>query len=698
MASNTHIYIIYPRHGQGVALGNALIAAYLKAQATISQPKVLICGKGKQIYYMLETFVMHREGIEAGSTDSLQKQISEEIKNNFLLMTDAEFFMKEGGHIQEIVTPLDPWPPSRKIRSYLVRLGIKEALRKTPNFGLDSLDLHILQIAPYELLNIELAWQAFGPFHIIVASDEAVEKLLIVLSEICNVVGRTSERLCAKDDGGQFVTPLIIIDAESGKMTRLRNIGDGVVYYDLFSQNIFKWAQRPDQAVNGFYYPSQFGLYRRWDGVAVGDCLIDVFDDAKEQVMGLQTALQRHKASEPAIEMQLCECNRPGSLAKLCAQLSGLEFATLPDKDHPSPPFPSFAYCRYIQQGDENCCFAGFAGLSAEDIGDCPPVWKGLLLPVTSDSRRKDKATDLLDPIANHLKLRPLDFDHGDDKRLISDICACACPGSVNCSVANMQRRIEVRGKLKGDMRRPPRYYVALDSAQHLIDKMNSAVERHHERLLVRDTFAKVTMCCRQAKKFGTSAFALNALRLNRLQDKAPAEFPFSIVNLTYLRDFDCYEDSVSNMTMYGNIQKIGKDLFENRRNELLNPGPSAHPIKAILIRPTPGGFTPWEDFASKLIKFLALTSPANKFVLYPEDPDRRKRGGTLLVMDEELHGKMINHFAPDVRQGKAKRGKCFCDSGGWEPEKMAYNDCPMSKDLEALWYQWGHDIYRPLP
>jgi hypothetical protein len=701
-------YFVYPAQTRGIALGNALMAAFLKAHFAVNcnsqscdkNPKVLICGSGPTIHYLIETFVMQYESmlrLNSQNETTLKTTIDNFISNNFQIVSDSNFYKEEAIIIKEDKVEFrDNSNYSYPEKHY--HLHIKKALKNTVNFGPDNIRVKCIYCSPLELSNIDLIWKQKEGFDVIVIVDESAEREMIILSSFLTVINKYEN----------YPLPVILVGAQSGHWHRLQNIADGNLFYhtmpSLRGLNPSNDIERRYQN----YYPSQFGFFSKARNMAFGESMIDVLDDAKEQISGILFSFrEENKGEGSALKLHLCIQNHPEALATACGQMNNFRFVPFRNFETKKEPkykvyVPSFSFCRFIAQNRDNFCLSTYSSLRPVNIAREERQAIVRAYVTSRKSQKKDSETYKI--ITQFMEGR-LGLN---GKNLDKDFRDCDdCPFMKSCAIAGYRRHVLVRHVQK--LKQPPHYYFT-EPQSH---------PQQPKDLLV-PTFAKVTACCRDADNYGSLTFLLNTLCLKILEGPMHAiQEDINVFYISYGRYFDCFEDSRSLSRVYGNIMLKKSDEFIDRVAQLSphyeskwkssKSASKMDPIvKGLLIRPCPQGFEYWEEYANDLLTLLnkCYKCDDQHWQIYPTDPNKRKLFGVILIMDTELfeekqkemkwrrskanavENQGNNSGEEDEYNGPPKYHLCFCGKmKGKYPkdEHQPYEDCPFNKDLNVL-------------
>jgi len=700
LTADKRIYFVYPEQTRGIAIGNTLMAAYLKAEsindidisAMGSHPKVLICGQGATIHYLLETFVMQLESLlrrpgmdEAIISDSVRTRIFQD----FLIVSDAPYFRSDTIAIAEEDIELKR-DTGKLFKQKLYRLHIKKAMKPTDKFGPNTLDINAILCAPYEISNIDLIWDTKDGFDIVAITDDSAERVMLMLSSLITITNKYYKNRW----------PIILIGAESGQWHRLRNIADGNLFYNSFSKFIDPDFKPPEFY---FYSPAQFGYFSKSRHMAFGDSLIDVLDDAKEQIAGILFSLRNELNGEnqpPAVKLHLCIGNIPGSLATACAQLSNMLFKYYKSKDNEYKDIiiPSFSFCRFIGQNRENFCLSTYSSLKKTNADS----FENAVIRAFVSTGRHYNTDDAYNTLESLMAKRLNLTDRNSNIKL--EDCN-KCPLMKSCAISGYIRHIIVRSE-----RRKKADGHCYFSEKKLIFPLRGPLES--------PTFAKVTACCRQANEFGTLAFLLNTLCLRILSGEQitnQEDKNVDIFSITYGRDFDCFEDTRSLSRLYGNLISLKPQQFAKRVAQLSSQNSDAwkknklaegqkNIIKGVLIRPCPQGFEYWENYANFLHELLK-TNYGDYWKIYPPTETKRREFGVILIVEEELFNRKKREIKWRKRIDEKKQNKdgrkneeeydgppkyhlCFCGemkNGRPLGDHQPYEDCLFNKELNVL-------------
>lgn len=692
------VYFMYPAHTRGIALGNTLTSAYLKMRArkeqevppgkAVANPRILLTGDGRHIYYMIETFITNLELLLPSDAVQNAKSV---IDNDVCWMTAQEFIHKDWLLKTNHVFPAGSVGAAMAQFNVIpFEFRVKKAVRPTENTNFREHTIPVVRASSSEMAALAMLLEAIAspvgtsPIDIVVLAHSDIDQLLATYSTVFNVLGR-QERLGST---------AIIVGAESGIIDRLRNIGDGSSYH---------WASTSpaEQAPYGNYYPARFGYFSKSKGAAFGDCMVDVLEDAKEQVCGIiHSQRKSQEVNGLPVKLHTCTSNIPGTLSRLAGKLAGIRYDRWQQLKS-DELLPSLSYARYVQQHSSSFALIAFASLSKESLEvDHPFAWRAFARTNVRGKREQERIDDLLSKLGLSRKCY--------DKR-----CENGCPTMAVCPVAAYQRHVKARApRHAGDIR--PSYYSAApeqfqSNVFDLARKYSGLMKKRQDVA----PFARITICCNQGGSFGALATSLNALRLHlpigceEFDGKAR-----EVLDVSYLRDFNCYEDSVSLSTLYGQVRQVEKDEIRNRIDQLWPRGNAkAEPfIKAVLIRPSPSDVEKWESYAVRLVEFLN-SAWQDEYELCPVKLEERIQNGVWLVIQKTLFdyksdewrvkgGEEQNDQGLQENQGNLRNRpeetptryhRCFCagspDRWNSRNEILAqpWDVCPLNKELEQL-------------
>lgn len=729
------VSLVYPVHTRGAALGYVLTGAYLKylslpglggvgsgigrlfallklpSSYSSYLPRVLICGGGKHLYYMFETFIMNMEVLKPFECPR-QGQFVDALKETIVILSNDPAYTID--HARSAYDVRRRGSPPGVLAYDLIRFSIKRSRKRTTNFGIYELELPLVALPPYAASNVELVWKAFDGFDIVVLSDESPGQLLRMISEVRSVVQRnTPLQLGQMPDKA----PLLIVAAETGNVERLRNIGDALAAYEHSSGSFWKKT----------YFPSPYASYSLKHRQAYSDVIVDILDDAKEQAMGMLFPLSFAELPQEreSVRLHVCLRNDAGTTAELVAALAGLRPVRLTNEQIDTSIVPCTSFSRYVQQGPKHFAYTGFASLTHlnadANSGDVPAV---LRLFASLDKQQVERQTRsakrLLQAVKSRLAM-DCPYTNGSESAKACDGVDVHCPEMPNCPVAVFSRHLRTNCTPGEETTQPNADLFMMskgsdtDTLDNIVHSLSEGRKGKLKSSTLAETFAKFTLCSAGAEHFASLAVALNALQLRRLKvpenDKARrkggalnclrllvsaikarrlrrfkairrmlTEHEITVLNCSYMREFDCYEDSMTLATLYGSAETYRKTRHRQNAERM----PDLRTFKGILIRPTPEGFSDWWKYANQLRDFLsdvepvAEAEPDTGFQLYP-DESRAREHGVIILIRSDLYTRKADTFGENL-------DRCFCS---WKSEDkktdLPHYDCPFNKELQAL-------------
>ncbi|MDZ7290617.1 MAG: hypothetical protein ONB44_03030 [candidate division KSB1 bacterium] len=352
------IVLVYPKHNQGLTLGQRLWAAILKVRAVRKMadniwPKVLVIGNNKANHYMLETLWTNLPGDHKQRHQILQKNFA--------------FVVTEPDDPLEYPKLKDPqkkdtydqqWPATY-ITGGRYPYPSKQVSQTEP--------LHV----PTRVVNaadisaLETCLADHQP-DILVMNHEDVDKSLLMLSRCVRALERLKTSQPTK-----FKLPLLLLSAARGNELEQLSLGDASRYYDALCK------LHQEDLADDTSYPSH-ARYHHLLREVIGETISDSYADTEEIISGARNSFL-DPAKPQFVEINGCLPNRPGTLANYVAKLAGIDFMpqskaqidTLWRQANQLSAIhgayvPSFQYLRNIMLDPERMAFAltGYASLA----------------------------------------------------------------------------------------------------------------------------------------------------------------------------------------------------------------------------------------------------------------------------------------------------------------------------------------------
>lgn len=357
-ARHRRIVLVYPKHIQGVTLGNRLWAAMLKVHSIENMkedewPKVLVVGNSKANHFMLETLWTYLPGDRRKKSDLIRKNFA------FIVVSSGEPLRYPALKDKSNQAIFDmSWP-----KTFVTGGRFPEPVDQT--LRVDELNLDTRMVNEADTMAYETCIRTHQPLLLVINHDEVEKSPLILLRCM-----RAIERL-KMQDVENFRLPLILLSSARGDERESLVMGDSSRYYDA----LCKIHHEPLAEDNS--YP-QHSRYDHFNRVLTGESISDSLSDAEEIIAGARRSFSS-RGKKQFIEISGCLPNRPGSLANYLARLAGIKFTkrkwqdileawmeTIEQAKSIQPHMPSFQYLRHIKLDDpEKHGFAltGYAAL-----------------------------------------------------------------------------------------------------------------------------------------------------------------------------------------------------------------------------------------------------------------------------------------------------------------------------------------------
>jgi len=705
--------LVYPKHAQGITLGERLWAAILKVRAVRGMtgnwwPRVTVIGNNKANHYMLETLWPNLPGAHHEKSKLLQQHFA------FIVTTSAEpqehpMLVKKKKRLT-----YDQYLPETFITGgrypYPMQEGRELDAIKVPTRVVNASDIYALE----SCLKHHRA-------DILLINHEDVEKSLLMLSRCM----RALERLKVGEPN-QFKFPLLLLAAGRGDDWEQLSLGDATRYYDALCK------LHNEDLANDLSYP-QHAHYDHFQRELIGESIIDSLADVEEIIAGARRTLlnpqyapaekqsigEVRKKSPPArfIEVNACLPNRPGALADYVARLAGIEFKT-PNKNEieelwckanesKSLPvlLPSYQYLRHSALSQDGGAFVltGYATLVplvadfandqslvtrifandgrnyAEDHED--PDTKQFAVKKTAPSTVLKKIDALKPPgvpqIIDRMAARQPDRYNTVrefrqvmlDSESYKSTGSCACPAMSVCRIAAFQDYILASNNLK--LQRlaapspPPDEELLYARNYYCCAETRPADER--ELPQSDSSYARVFCCCRSEHGPGMIAMVLNKLLFRSFDRRSTATRDDKdnwIINIAYFKDISCQNNHFSLNRLFGSFEK--KPPESESKNSL--------PFPMHLLRILPIGdmksARQWYYYIHALNQFL---QPFGKFEFTWLDEKRKRHLDTEIPTFDEKNYPSRPMALIIERFDRHAEKEGFCDLCGLQPQE---NDC----------------------
>ena len=627
------IFLIYPEQEEGIAVGMLLYETLIKfaSENTKKTPRILICGRGKQIYYIVETmelmlkrFGPYKEGIGRNWN----------MRNNLIILSDEQDFDNRA--------VLLPDKAQNKSDSRLLKEILSRSLRTNEwRYNCFINDSPDREKTMWEILDDPRKIP-----DVIVISSRQGEEITKITEEWIDVIEKYRNIT-----GNREYKPKIIVGTVGSEEKIIKK--DAMIFYGT---NITKEKGFPDK------FPSQ-----------KFDSAINIYKDTKDLISGLTEALSREKKEKIKIEkglelenveptgIYLCVRDVKGGLAEIHARLSNMNYSLNNNFGNNSSPY--FYYTRY-----ENCSekdifsFESDVILSKNKILEKEPVKAALIL------NREEKNIRII----RNLLIFPfflnfhfflifpffLNFHFFLNFPFFLSIPGYRkedldkdCLYRVTCPVAAYRRKVkdlldEVNDRFYGNLilkkviKNPDiidtelsRFYLSCEREECTPVDIN----------LPEAPYAKINVCCGNGNIPGSLGFLLSTMifkekreKRYRIHDKNYA------VDVTYMRTYECYKGEGGNcdytlQEIYGNILEENEKQFNRRINKL---DPSI--IRFILIRPITG-IEEWKNYAENLRAFL--NEQGRRFNIYYTE-----KYHNLAIVNKDFLGKYSKDEPLDIK------------------------------------------------
>lgn len=357
-ARHRRIVLVYPKHIQGVTLGNRLWAAMLKVRSIEGMkdnewPRVLVVGNSKANHFMLETLWTYLPGDRGKKSELIQKNFA------FIVISSGEPLGYPALKDKSNQAIFDMYWP----KTFVTGGRFPEQVVQTISVGELKLDTRMVNEA--DTMAYETCIRAQQPLLLVINHDEVEKSSLILLRCM-----RAIERL-KMQDVKNFRLPLILLSSARGDERESLVMGDSSRYYDALCK-IHHERLAEDNS-----YP-QHSRYDHFNRELTGESISDSLSDAEEIIAGARRSFSGRE-NRQFIEITGCLPNRPGSLANYLATVAGIKFTkrewqdiekawaeTIEQAKSIQPHMPSFQYLRHVKLDDpqqRGFALTGYAAL-----------------------------------------------------------------------------------------------------------------------------------------------------------------------------------------------------------------------------------------------------------------------------------------------------------------------------------------------
>jgi succinate dehydrogenase/fumarate reductase cytochrome b subunit len=646
------IVLVYPKHNQGITLGQRLWAAMLKVRAVRNPsrkgqwPRVLVIGNNKANHYMIET-------LWTNLPDD-HKSRNKIVKDNFaFIVTTSEDpleypMLKDAKNLEVydkrwpatfITGGRYPYPP------YAV----------TPS---EPINIRTRVVNAADIGALESCLEDHHP-EILVINHEEVEKSLLMLSRCMRALERIKTR---RPSDCHF--PLLLLSTARGDEWEQLSLGDATRYYDALCR------MHKEDLAKDVSYPGH-AIYHHRQRELMGESISDSHADAEELIAGACSSFLEKKF----IEINSCLPNRPGALADHVARLAGIEFEpnskagidelwqrANPQSGGRSALLPSFQYLRNIMLDPQRRGFAltGFAILAPMVEKTVPSSREKKEAPLVvrvfaNDGRNyiererdeddpsvlsnlqeiKDSPSPGVPQVIDRLTKRLPEAHNtvGEFHQTMLDpqpngyTGEYACPGMNICRIAAFQDYVLASNQL-----RVQRLAVAPNDPACRDEKLLHARNYHCCTSLPKATkaeiphpdspFARIFCCCR-----GSHAPGMIAMVLNTLLFRSKCAFQLAsgepkddwAINIDYFKDISCQNSHFTLNRLFG--------FFVKKPGQA--PSEVFMPLHLLRILPIGGmnSAKQWYDYVRALHYFLNGLEPKNQYKFYWLDEKRKPHG-----------------------------------------------------------------------
>ena len=586
-------HYIFPEHLEGMNAANVLHAAVIKIRAINgSWPRVLLCGHGKRMYYLVDSFLRNLSHAEI-------LRLARDQQHEPAILSFGRDASYEGA-ATELSGVLKRWPGGASLAAEGLRireLSFSRFVARSPAAQLaDSPeDLYPVEHPP---LKIPLVYNDSGDYEIsrkvlhhfwpdiIVFSNPSAEDELSALHAVVTAIAReldeSSRRLVVRE------LPLLVVSGESGQRPLTRRFENALVFYSSL------WRRNGSQGPRALLYPAP-GLERTRVGRRFrGDSLVDVLDDPVERMTAVLRAYApdpRKRSGRVPMELNFCAPDAAGVMASTLTRLAGR--STRAD-DRPHRYRPSLSNAKVITLNEGGFLVRSFAYLGDGPIQDDPRYSRLSTLWGDERSRGVKQRKRLMALLAHDQpKSR-----RGRLHRLTDQLSQCC--GMPNCPVEAFHKIVASSDQTIGagmirdkGARQAHARALAVHYGVDCIDNGSPA-------LLIRTKnaaslpLAMIRLTCNGGEQAGTFAQVMNALLFKHISrwDDAPSW----IFNATYVSTYECHDERFAVFTCYGALERrTGAHAIVPALSQVL---------QKVEIKPS-RDFPAWRHYALELKAFL---------------------------------------------------------------------------------------------
>jgi len=668
------IILVYPKHNQGIAIGERLWAAILKVRGVRGMtgkwwPRVLVVGNNRANHYMLERLWINLPGDHRSRNKIL--------KRHFAFIVTAT----EGAQAHPVLKNIasqetyDQGWPATYITGGRYPYSSAE-IEPEEKFNVPS-----RMVNASDIRALEDCLEEHRP-EILVINHEEVDKSLIMLSRCMRALERIKTRRPAN-----FGLPFILLSATRGNDWERLSLGDASRYY-----NALCYLHNEDLIVD-LSYP-EHAHFDHFQREQIGESIVDSLADVEEMIAGARATLRpllmppmvkspASKSQRPAkpqfIEVNGCLPNRPGALATYISRLAGIDYEQKSNaeidslwrkinglNDDSQALVPSYQYLRYVKFDPEQVGFglSGYAtlappenSLSAENENlplvarvfandgrhysehEDDPDAKKFTIDKALPKRVLDTIIEPLPPgvpqVIDRLTARKPAGSHNSVEgfhRIMLDPQPnkyngqYACPGMTICRIAAFQDYVVASNSLRlqrlaADRTNPSyqndkllhvRNYYCCAGAPRATTKEIPNIDSAH---------ARIFCCCRGEDKPGLIAFVLNLLLFRSNIRPQPATGDPEkdwVINVDYFKDISCQNPHFTLNRLFGSFKEKPRAVA----------GEPLVPLQVIRILPIGSveSARQWYYYARTLHAFLNGLQEQPLFRFYWMDETRAQR------------------------------------------------------------------------
>jgi hypothetical protein len=554
-------FFIYPAFQEGETLGRITSLCYLglleeglKGGEEAEKPEIVIAGEGKQVNYLIETFWMEME--RAGKLEEFRDREAEENETQkkyrlpFTFLTADKEILRESH--RKTNERNKKW---RQIEELLKRTASVE--KYNSYFLIDG----VFDV-PYRLVTVEEIINRKKP-RIVVVTSKKIQEVSKIFHEWVIAIERC---LSTKEDEEK---PRIIVGVLGDEYEEIQDV---LLYYSTMGRR--SESRYPIQSL---------------------DSAVRVYDDSTEKIGGLAQSLARKNNSrfgskivgelEEPFTLHCCLGDTPGSLGDILGRLAGISFKK--KEFNNTKHLIDLHYCRFQScSGVENYSFLANAVLR-ETFDSTPNIFCCLFQGENKEFRDKKTAYEVIkdllgirdkktayEVIKDLLGIRDkktayevikdllgIDYivDTLDGKAAelcLQQICSCCCR-RVTCSISSYMRKVEnliENGKYYEDLERNKKFpegTVERELNRFFVNKHFVCPDENTFLRRKDDPRADILVCCRNSGITGSLSTAVNNLLFREISGILDDGQP--IADITYLRSYECYKPTLTDIEFYGN-------------------------------------------------------------------------------------------------------------------------------------------------